>query len=255
MHHVVMFSGGRGSYCAARRVVEEHGAENVTLLFADTKIEDADLYRFIREAASKLGARLEVIADGRDPWEVFKDRRYLGNTRRDPCSQVLKRELMDKWVHEHFRPEDVTCYVGVDWTEIHRYDRMAPRKLPYIYKAPMCEPPYIDRDEMDRIIAADGLALPRLYEMGFPHNNCGGFCVKAGQGQFKLLLEKMPERYAYHEAKEQEIREFLGKNVAILRDRRGGRTRPMTLRALRRWIEAGEHVDETDFGGCGCAID
>ncbi len=66
----------------------------------------------------------------------------------------------------------------------------------------------------------EGIAPPRLYAMGFPHNNCGGFCVKAGQAHFALLLRTMPERYAYHEAKENELRAELGWRQTILRDAR-----------------------------------
>lgn len=37
MHsHVVMFSGGAGSWATAKRVAERHGTEGLVLLFADT---------------------------------------------------------------------------------------------------------------------------------------------------------------------------------------------------------------------------
>jgi hypothetical protein len=91
--------------------------------------------------------------------------------------------------------------------------------------------------------------------MGFAHNNCGGFCVKAGQAHFVTLFKAMPERYAYHERKEQEIRALLG-DVSILRDRRGdGETKPLTLQALRERYEAGGQIDMFDIGGCGCFVD
>lgn len=256
VHHVVSFSGGVGSYCAARRVVAEHGAANVTLLFADTGIEDEDLYRFLHEAADKLGAHLEIVADGRTPWEVFRDEKFIGNTRVDLCSRILKRDLLDAWITERYQPDEVVVYVGVDWTEVHRYERLAPRKEPYVYKAPMCEEPLVSKDDMLAILREDGLEVPRLYKMGFPHNNCGGFCVKAGQGHFKLLYEKMPERYLHHERQEERTRQEIGADVAILRDRRGGTTKPMTLKVFRQRLE--EHdpdIDPYDFGGCGCAID
>ena len=51
MQHVVMFSGGAGSWMTAKRVAEKHGTDNLILLFADTLIEDEDLYRFLDEAA------------------------------------------------------------------------------------------------------------------------------------------------------------------------------------------------------------
>jgi len=44
--------------------------------------------------------------------------------------------------------------------------------------------------------------------------------------------------------------------VAILRDRRGGTTRPMTLREFRERIQAQPDLfDADEWGGCGCFTD
>lgn len=250
-HCIVQFSGGAGSYAAAVRAVERFGAGGVTLLFADTLMEDEDLYRFLDDAAASLGVPVTRISDGRDPWQVFADVRFLGNTRIDPCSKLLKRDLLRAWCDRHFSPDEALIALGIDWTEEHRFTRAQPRWLPWTLWAPLLDEPLVDKHD---ILAASGIKQPRLYDMGFPHNNCGGFCVKAGQAQFRHLWEMMPERYLYHEQKEQELRETLG-DVAILRDRRGGTTKPMTLRDFRiNRIGAGD-VDGLDWGGCGCAID
>lgn len=256
MDHLVQYSGGVGSWATACRVRDTHmkPGDTLTLLFADTKMEDEDLYRFLEESAANTGGDLVKIEDGRDVWEVFFHEKYIGNTRYDPCSMMLKRELLRKWIEDNREPADTIVYLGIDWSEIHRYERAKPRWEPWTVEAPLCESPLLDKQDHLDALAAEGIAAPRLYAMGFPHNNCGGFCVKAGQGQFALLLQKMPERYAYHERKEQELREYIGKDVSILRDRRGGKTKPMTLKALRERIEAGENVGR-DMGGCGCAID
>ncbi len=248
MQHIVFFSGGMGSWAAAKRVVERHGAANTRLLFMDTRMEDEDLYRFLDEAAANVGAPLIRIAEGRTPWEVFFDRRFLGNSRVDPCSQILKRRLADAWVAEHCDPAATVCHVGIDWTERHRFDRLAQRKLPWVYEAPMCDPPYINRYDILRWMKSEDLAPPRLYGMGFAHNNCGGFCVKAGQGHFANLLRALPERYAWHEENEQALRHHLVKDVSILK---GGET----LKALREKIEAKGEIDLFEIGGCGCFID
>lgn len=255
MKHIVSFSGGLGSYEAARRVIERHGVEDTLLLFADTRMEDADLYRFLSEAAGHLGAEIVTIADGRDPWQVFRAERYLGNHLVDPCSKILKRELLDRWTRANFRPDEVTLYLGIDWTEEHRFTRARERMQPYRLEAPLCDPPYLTKEEIKAGLRTIGIEPPRLYAMGFPHNNCGGFCVKAGQAQFRLLLEKMPERYAYHEAQEEQLRGYLGKDVSILRDRRGGQSKPMTLRVFRERIQGGQEYDRDEWGGCGCAVD
>ena len=254
MKHVVMFSGGVGSWAAAKRVAEQYGTDDLTLLFTDTLIEDADTYRFLHDAASNVGGVLQVIADGRTPWEVFRDVRFLGNSRVDPCSLHLKRDLADRWLRATHDPSDTTVYIGIDWTEIHRFERLAPRKLPWTYKAPMCEPPYLTKDQMHEWAEREGLRKQRLYVLGMPHANCGGGCIKMGIGGFARLYYADPCQFAEWERNEEQLRAQLG-NVSILRDRTNGTSRPMTLKALRERLESGGTVDMFNIGGCGCMVD
>ncbi len=252
--HVVSFSGGVGSWYTARRVRDLYGTDGLILLFADTKMEDEDLYRFLDEAAADVGGTLVRISEGRTPWQVFKDRRFLGNTRVDLCSRILKRELIRKYFEQNYDPSDTCLYLGIDWTEVHRFERAAEHWRPWAVRAPLCDPPYVDRDDMFKALTEAGIRRPRLYDMGFSHNNCGGFCVKAGHASFKRLLQKLPDRYAAHEAEEEAIRAHLGKEVAILRDFRGGTVTPMTLRTFRERCESDPtfQVDPWDEGGCAC---
>lgn len=257
--HVVQYSGGVCSFFAAKRVIERNGPEGVVLLFADTKMEDEDLYRFLDETSEHLGLPITKIADGRTPWEVFYSERFLGNTRVDPCSKILKRNLLDKWVAEH--APDAIRYFGLDWTEDTRFNRLRDRMLNEkgipneLIQAPMMEEPLVDKPDMLLELRKLGIKLPRLYKLGFAHNNCGGFCIKSGQAQFRLLLQEMPERYAYHEEQEQKFRKFLDRDVSVLRDRRGGTTKTMTLEQFRKRIQNGGEHDQHEWGGCGCAID
>lgn len=253
MKRVVLWSGGVASYCAAKRVSQMHGTDNLILLFADTAMEDPDLYRFNVEAAQDVGGRFVRIADGRDPWTVFHDERFLGNHRMDPCSKILKRQLLDKWLKNNCDPLTDRIYIGYDWTEGHRFEKLLKRVGEWKYEAPLMEPPLMDKVTQLRACKMAGIRIPRLYELGFQHNNCGGFCVKAGQAAFKRLLETMPERYAYHEAKEQELRDYLGKDVTILKHRGGPKKgQNMTLREFREHVQAKGEVDLFDWGSCSC---
>lgn len=248
-----MFSGGAGSWMTARRVAEKHGTDGLVLLFADTLIEDADLYRFLDDAARDIGVPITKVADGRTPWQVFRDVRFLGNTRIDPCSRVLKRELLDAWLVANCDPADTTVYLGFDWTEPHRFHGTAERMKPWRVEAPLCGPPYLTKRQILDAMKAARICPPRLYTLGFPHNNCGGFCVKAGQAHFRLLLETMPERYAEHEAQEEAFRAFVGKDVTVMRDRADGETRPLTMREFRERLQRQPGLfDKHDWGGCGC---
>jgi 3'-phosphoadenosine 5'-phosphosulfate sulfotransferase (PAPS reductase)/FAD synthetase len=250
IRRVVMFSGGITSWAVARLVVERYGVEGVVLLFADTLVEDDDLYRFLDDAAADVGVPVTRVADGRTPWQVFKDKRVVGNTRIAPCSHLLKQKPCRNWLNAHARPADTIVYVGIDWTETHRLPAIIAGHAPYRVEAPLADPPYTDKDVWFAVAAARGLRIPRLYDMGFSHNNCGGACVRGGQAQWRRLLAEFPERYAENEAQENALRDHLGKDVAILRDRRGGRTKPLPLTVLRK--RESSEVDVTDIGGCGC---
>jgi 3'-phosphoadenosine 5'-phosphosulfate sulfotransferase (PAPS reductase)/FAD synthetase len=250
MKHIVFYSGGIASYCAAKRVVQENGRDSTVLLFTDTNYEHEDLYTFLKDSSDKLGVPVTRIADGRTPWEVFRDVRFLGNTRVDPCSRVLKRDLAKKWVHDnHADPEACVLYLGLASDERHRLDRSRKFWSPYRVESPLVDLKAFTKNDMMMEVRMDGLAIPELYEMGFPHNNCGGFCVKAGQAHFLHLLKVMPEKFAEVEKKEQEMRDLLG-DVAILRDRRNGELKPLPLTVLRQRNR--DECNLLDWGGCGC---
>lgn len=250
--HVVMFSGGVASYAVARRVVAKEDKRDVVLLFADTKIEDGDLYRFLHDAENRLGVPITRIAEGRNPWKVFNDEGMIGNTRADLCSRILKREPLRSWLETHCTPEKTIVYLGYDGNEGHRLGASERFWAPWPVRAPLVEE-FIFREQIFKELIEDEIDPPRLYGMGFAHNNCGGFCIKAGHAAFATLLRELPGRFEQHAAQERSFRARTRKNVSILRDRIGGSTKPFTLDALRERIERQpELLDAFDIGGCGC---
>lgn len=252
--HVVMFSGGIGSWATAKRVVEKYGADNTVLLFSDVKGdnpnphvgEDEDTYRFIDDAAANLGCKLVRVVDGRDIWQVFRDQRFLGNSRIAPCSHDLKQKPAKRWIYENTTPGDAVIYVGIDWSEAHRMAAVTRGYAPWLVDAPLLQEPYLTKQQMIDWAMSEGLTPPRLYALGFKHNNCGGGCVRAGQAQFKLLLDTMPERFAEWEKREEQMQDFLGVPVTILTRRVNGKKVPLSLTDLRLMAE-----DEIDYGDAG----
>lgn len=255
-HHVVQFSTGIGSAEVLRRVVGQHGRENTIALSADTLEEDHDNWRFAREVVRSLQCPWVILADGRTPMQVGRDVRVVPNNRMAVCSRILKRELLRKYINEHYDPTETIIYLGFDWTEPHRVEAARKPWEPYTIASPLCDPPYIEKPALIAFWKSLGIEPPSLYEDGFAHANCGGGCVRSGQAQWKLLLEKRPEVYAKWEAEEERSRTELGKDVAILRDRRGGETKPMTLRDFRERLQAdGTLFDPNDWGACNCMGD
>lgn len=261
---VVNFSFGIGSFCAAQRMCREFGAENITLLFADVKSEDEDTYAWGRAAANYLGANLVEVAEGRTPWQVFEDENFIGNSRVDMCSKILKRDFIDDYKKRNYNPQRTLLVFGIHWSEYDRFYRedrktkklrgLLPRmqKLgwPYV-RAPMAEKPLVGYDQMEQLVKDAGLWQQKLYRLGFPHANCGGECVKQGQGGWKLLYQTMPERFLARVAWEEMMRARIGQDVSILKERRGGKSYPLPLAELKRRIDAEEKC-EPDMGGCSC---
>jgi hypothetical protein len=94
-------------------------------------------------------------------------------------------------------------------------------------QATLLDPPYLMKDDMIAWCNEEGVRHPRL------------------------LLKTNPERYKYHEEKEEEMRKFLDKDVTILRYQEGNQRKKITLKQLReRTDKQCEMFDE--WGGCGC---
>jgi len=245
--HIVLFSGGLASFEMGRRVITLYGREKVRFWFFDTLVEDEGLYRFLDDAQAVFGAQIERMADGRDPWQVFRDERFIGNSRVPLCNRVLKREFLERFLRTQFPDKDVVLHFGLEWFERGRISRVRERWTAKGYEVgfPLQEPPLLSSQDLQVLVRRAGLEVPRLYRVGFKHNNCGGACVQAGIGQWSLLWRLFPERYLWHEEQEQATRAYLNKDVAILRDRSRGRTRPLTLCELRSRMEgSGRWVHE-----------
>lgn len=260
MKHIVSISGGVGSYFTLKRVLEKTNKEDVIPVFMDTLAEDGDLYRFLDDIEKKLEIKIVRLCVGKTPIELAFERKFLWNSRIASCSIELKSKPFRRWLKENYAEDECILYLGIDWTETHRCKAIQKNYEPYKVEFPMCEKPWIDKDEMIANLKDEGIEIPRLYKLGFAHNNCKGCCVKAGIGQYRNLYLKDRITYLEIENKEEMFRQKYGKDVSILK-RKG---EVFTLKELRKILEAeGQQLslfepltkDEcNDIGGCSCFI-
>ena len=260
MKNIVSISGGVGSYFTLKRVLEKANKEDVIAVFMDTLAEDGDLYRFLDDIEKKLDIKIVRLCVGKTPIELAFERKFLWNSRIASCSIELKSKPFRRWLKENYSEDECILYLGIDWTETHRCKAIQKNYEPYKVEFPMCEKPWIDKDEMIANLKDEGIEIPRLYKLGFAHNNCKGCCVKAGIGQYRNLYFKDRITYLEIENKEEMFRQKYGKDVSILK-RKGG---VFTLKELRKIIEAEGHQlslfepltkDEcNEIGGCSCFI-
>ncbi len=252
-HYTQSVSGGIAS--AASAILGAQIGLNQSLVFADTLVEDEDLYRFVNDVASYIGQPLITLRDGRDPYDVYVAKRYIGNTRTAHCSIILKTEQVRHWIAEN-APTDTTLLLGMYLDEEDRLIRAQANWAPVNVSSLLIERGVFP-GKARQIVKAAGIRTPRLYDDGFPHNNCGGGCCRAGQGQWATLLSLRPEVYAHHEKRLNWAIEQIGPTAKpFLRIVRDGVTEYVTLTEFRERVEAGILKPKMyDMGGCGCFVD
>lgn len=252
MKYIISCSGGVGSAVSAILAWENN--LDFEMVFADTLIEDEDLYRFNRDIEKLIGKPMTILCDGRTPWDVFIDRKFIGNSRLAHCSQELKTKQVKKYLEGK---TGISLVLGMHLAEQDRID-IAVKEWSPVPVMSLLKHYKIHRPEhAQNIVRNYGIELPALYSFGFPHNNCGGFCVRGGQQQFVSLLEAFPERYAHHEREQTRAMEAIGATARpFIQMQRGGIKEYLTLTEFRELYQAGEiTVNPFDYGGCGCFIE
>jgi hypothetical protein len=257
--HVVSVGGGLASTMVLpERVVARYGREHTVLVMAKLPNEDPDVWRLCDAVEAHLGLPIQYIGLGMTPWDIFFKERMMGSSRIDPCSRLLKRQVLDRWVKETYPNADVTCHVGITYHEVDRFIRFKAAFARQNMKAEalLADDPTLTREWLMAECERRYGFIPRLYRLGFSHNNCGGACVKAGHKEWARLLFHLPDVYAWWEENEQRFQEEIGTTATILRDRRGGSQTWLSLRAFRermevRWagmlpgVDPFEGLDET----------
>lgn len=251
MKHIVSLSGGIASYIVLKRVIARYGKDNTIAVFCDTLYEDGDLYDFLSKIEIKLKINIIRLITGKTPLQLEIENKYIFNSRIATCSIELKTKPFHQWLHENYTPNNCVIYMGIDWSEVHRCDAISKNYYPYKVEYPLCEETKF-KIEYQQELKQDGFRVPRLYQIGLTHNNCGGRCVKAGIGHYLRLLESDRNRFLEIENEELQLQSIIGKPYTHLK-RKG---QPYSLHQLRIEKESQltlfDFEEINDFGACSC---
>lgn len=247
---IVQVSGGAGSALAYLRCCERY--RSVVGLYANTNSEHPDLYDLIDELGRVTGNPVvRINNDGKTIWDVFDKERLL-KTPNGACkaSVELKTKPLARWIQEHYTAGECVLASGMSWQEEERQKRMNARWHPYRVIHPLNARPRLTWCQERAYLADQGIAIPSMYDLGYPHNNCHGACILAGISQWVAVLKDFPEQFAVAEKREAAFYKRTG--YTILSDRRGGDRLPMTLSTLRKRVELGEFKDNGFRYACNC---
>lgn len=258
MIHLVNYSGGSGSTIALGRVVERYGKDNVRAVFADTNDEHDSLYELMDATEKRFGVPIVKLNNGKSVWDVFFENRLIKAPPKGACKAAieLKHKQLDAYRAEHFDPKNTTVALGLSWSEPKRIARTTESFAGWQVEFPLLWPKQLSKDEEISELVRLGLPVPELYRRGHKHNNCGGACILAGISEWAGLLVDDPERFLRYAERERAWREMTGSDFSILKDRRGGVTRSMTLFDLKQRLDAGAtfRAWRVSYSACSAAV-
>ena len=240
MKHIVSYSTGLLSTLTAERVIKKYGKENTILVFMDTLFEDDDNYRFLQDVEKYLSIKIIKLTEGRTPYQVSKDQNIIPNSRIAPCTLRLKLNPFQTYLKTFSEP--LTIHIGYDFSEIHRCEptRKNYEALGYQVDFPMLWKPIEYRDYSTILREEWNIEPPRMYLMGYTHANCGGRCVKQGQGDWIRTLINFPQRYTDVEEWEKEMRKKpINQNYTISKNQAKDAIKQITLTQIRERYQTG----------------
>jgi hypothetical protein len=220
--------------------------EQVVWLFHDTKEEDADTYRFIREFSEVAGHPITEQSDGRSVTQVFEDKNAIANNRMAFCSSILKAEQRDVYF-DKLRAEgidSITNVLGFTAMEVQRIQRATARSM----QAQMGDKPYyvnfpLVNNDITKQMAADyclslGVQPPEMYRWSEHANRVG--CVRGGKAYWLKVKENRPLIYAQRSALEEQYGHTILKDTTLVQ---------LAVTGLKREVRQRESID---IGPCEC---
>lgn len=238
---IVGFSGGVSSAWCAGWALRTYPKDEVVFLFHDTREEDPDTYRFIRELAAKLDHQVTERSDGRSVTEVFWDEGAIANNRMAFCSRILKAEQRDRYFRE-LRAAGVTEIVnvlGFSAMEVQRLQRASARAdaAGYTVRCPMIEESTSKQAAADWVMEL-GLKPPAMYRWS-EHANCVG-CVRGGKAYWLAVAQHAPDTFEARAKLEEEFGHTILKDTTL---------RDLVKIGLKRRVNQRESID---IGACDC---
>jgi len=216
---ICWFSGGVTSAVACKLSIDDYGKDNCRVIFMDTKNEDDDTYRFLKDCEKWYGIEIEIITvlgekfnSIQDIWIHYKS---LNVAHGAICSSVLKRDLRLKFEKENEYKHQV---FGFDINECNRAKAMknnhkqAKPIFPLLNHA-------LRKIDCIKIVEEAGIELPLAYRLGFHNNNClKTFCIQGGIGYWQKVQIDFPDKFEAMAEMEHKLTDLKGKPVTMLKD-------------------------------------
>jgi len=201
MKTISWFSAGVSSAVATKLVIDD--IDQIIYTHIDDQHEDS--IRFVEDCEEWFGKEITILQSAYKTVEEAcygaGGKGYINGPGGAACTRRLKRMVRIEW--EYNETEDL-CYVwGMDSGEKDRIDQLRRNMPNQQHQFPLADSK-IDKAHAHRILKASGIKRPKMYDLGFPNNNCRG-CPKGGMGYWNRIREVWPDLFEARAKMERKI--------------------------------------------------
>jgi hypothetical protein len=244
---VVGFSGGVTSAWCAGWALRNFPREEVVLLFHDTKEEDEDTYRFIKEMSVALDMPITERSDGRSVTDIARDEGMLPNDQSAFCSRILKQEPANKYICE-LQEQGITEIIRVmgfsskEPTRMQRHTALCWNQTSFFcdvsVRFPLAEEKIPKQEAWDWCNCTMGVSPAKMYEWS-DHANCPG-CFRGGKDYYLAVKKNNPEVFEQRKALEAEFDHTIINGTSLVQ---------LETTGLKRKVSCKESIS---IGPCEC---
>ena len=186
-------------------------------IYIDIADQHPDSIRFIKDCEKAVGKEIEILRS-KEYSSVEECVRVFGGFRNPgngfaPCTNWLKKRVRKEWEEQH-KDCELTYVWGFDLKEKNRAERTMEANPQANHEFPLLDR-QLSKEEVHGLFERTfDFARPRMYELGYPNNNCIG-CVKGGMGYWNHIRKDFPEVFESRAKLERDV------GYSILKDSKG----------------------------------
>ena len=186
-------------------------------IYIDIADQHPDSIRFIKDCEKAVGKEIEILRSKEysSVEECVKTAGFIGNYRTGiaVCTNWLKKRVRKEWEEQH-KDYELTYIWGFDQKEKNRAERTIEANPQANHEFPLLDR-QLSKEEVHGLFERTfDFARPRMYELGYPNNNCIG-CVKGGMGYWNHIRKDFPEVFESRAKLERDV------GYSILKDSKG----------------------------------
>ncbi len=185
---VSWFSAGVSSAVATKIALSKY--PDLKIIYQHINDQHEDTLRFITDCEKWFGVPVERMQGKyKTVEEAVRGSGFLVSAFGAGCTRLLKRRLRIDW--ESQNPGRHTYIWGFDFSENDRAQNRMGEMPEHNHEFPLVENG-LDKSTVHGMIAEVKIKRPKMYDLGYPNNNCIG-CLKGGAGYWQKIKKNFPE--------------------------------------------------------------